>query len=240
MKVDLRFADIFVNKTEIRVIGKRKDKVFNGEASVEVPAAEQCTFRITPARLISVISAALFASENGTQPYRMGLKGEDGASLIISSGRRKGTVKLSVAQVKDRVVLRRSSGIINPFTTAVLLDAAAELLRQEKRHLIPLGGVATVVWHNGSEVIHFMDAEGDESELDESWKKRLHYSLTARLLMGKDAPVRFRAGKIRIVEQEDGIIFSFKKFRSFLEARLSPENVGLMWAITGGSTNETR
>jgi len=275
-KMDLRFGDLVIRRNEIEFKGKGKGTAFRNGQSIDVPAVGTCSFRVTPGRLVSVLTEALMTiredrrggkqeqdmagtdeideeTENAERedkpeiqpadaeseqkkgdggrirPYRASFRGKDGASFLIGSVARRRMVRLSVAEIREGTVIRRSSGLLPPAATLAVMDAAGKIMRNVEQHISPIQGLASLYYKEGK--ISFIEKEGEVTALEDWQKRELRFILTTRLIVGESFPIRFRAGRVRIIEGDGQILFGFGR----LEAAMSYENLGILWVLCGGN-----
>ena len=229
-KIQLSFGDLAIRKNEIWFNGRGRGTAFRDGQSIDVPAAGPCLFKVTPGRLIGVLTEALMKKDEETEenrPYRTSFRGRDGVSFLIGSVPKRKAVRLSVAKLEDRNVTRRSSGLLWPAVTLVIMDAAGKILRNTRQHIIPIQGIASLYCKDGK--MTFIEKEGGALELEDYQKRELRFLLTARLI--HDFPIRFQAGPVRITEDpEKGILFRFGRYG---EAVMPNDNIGIIWALSG-------
>jgi len=123
----------------------------------------------------------------------------------------------------NREVTGRTTGVITSFRLMALLDFIGERLRRGSFNY-PLGAAASL--RVSSEKVTF--ESGILQTVLEDWQeKELKYLLAGKFFTPDKIKVSFRAGKMRLEENEDGIVIIFGGTRSIIRTG----DLFLLWSI---------
>jgi len=256
-EIDLRFGNLTISSYEVRFTGKQNGNVMIDGERVEVPAIEECSFRVTPDRLIGVLTEMLLnltedqnqqekpdeavqeketqiektqQSENDNdnnknKRFRIVFRGQNGTSLLLAPLRNRKLIRFSAAKVEEKKIVQASTGLLSPARILTIMTAAGKVLCAKEQYVTPIQGLASLLYNKG--IVSFMGKGGEVTMLDEWQKEELMFALTVRFVAGKSHPVSFRAGRVRIMENEKEFIFGFGRN----ETNISASDLGIIWAV---------
>ena len=207
------------SKVEPRTDGGTTDM----EAEVKAPADTEASEKTTEETEGGMEGDGASQGKGTEGVFRRVLVGRpEGTTFQILGGIfRRPAVRFSVARKEEGEIRERTAGTISAERALVLMDMAGAILKKG-RYMRPLS-VAALFCEAGRVVFMFGNRETGLTE----WQQReLKYILSLRFL-GDTRPIRFRAGRFSLVEEDGRFTLRFGRNRH----EISPGDLAVIRAI---------